>query len=59
MITDWQLRCGHCRQPVPDGTARIVVNYHAVGEHQLFCPGHVPAGSRPWKPHADDWTGRQ
>lgn len=42
--------CGQCGQPVPDGTACIVVNFHAAGFHQMFCPEHIPPNTRPWRP---------
>jgi hypothetical protein len=42
--------CGRCGRPVPSGTAVIIVNYHAAGLHQMFCPDHVPPNTRPWRP---------
>lgn len=46
--------CGRCGRPVPSGTARIVVNFHAYGWHQLFCPDHIPPNTRPWRPFNHD-----
>lgn len=43
------LRCPTCKQIVPTGTAVIVVHFHAAGSHQMFCPEHRPANTRPFR----------
>lgn len=52
-----RVRCGTCDQPVPTGGAHIVVNYHAAGHHQMFCPEHCPC-LEPGKvrPHRENLT---
>jgi hypothetical protein len=46
-----QVDCGSCGQPVPSGKACIVVNFHAQGWHQMFCPDHLPPNTRPHRGH--------
>lgn len=44
-----EVACGRCGRTVPSGRAVLVVHWRALGQHQLFCPEHAPAGTRPWR----------